>query len=313
MITNNLNDKIIERGEEFFSSIQGESTSVFNKSRWIGKVMDWAMKNEEFKVQLFRFVDVFPYLDTGAMLTAHIKEYFGKDEQNVPAVLKWGAKSSLISGNLGASVLNKVISFNMKEMAKQFIVGEGAEDTIKNLTKMRKEGFTFVIDILGEATVNEVEAEEFVEAYLVLLENLKDAQKKWPAIDPGDGDPDMDWGHSPKVNVAVKPSGLYSQAKPRNFDGTVEKFYKRMKRILEKVIELDGFLCIDMESHKYKDTTIEMYKRLRIDFPDYPHLGLVLQSYLKETDNDLKNLISWAKEKSVNLSIRLVKGAYWDY
>ena len=289
MISDNLNEKIIARGEKFFSSIQGESTSVFNKSRWVGKVMDWAMKNEDFKVQLFRFVDVFPYLNTGPMLTAHIKEYFGKDEQNVPAVLKWGAKSSLIAGNLGSSVLNKAISFNMKEMAKQFIVGEGAQDTIKNLTKMRKDGFTFVIDILGEATVNEEEAEEYVDAYLQLLENLKTAQKSWTAIDPGDGDPNMDWGHSPKVNVAVKPSALYSQAKPRNFDGTVEKFYLRMKKILQKVIELEGYLCVDMESYKYKDITIEMFKRLRMDFPDYPHLGIVLQSYLKETDVDLKN------------------------
>jgi len=313
MITDRLNDRIISRGEDFFSTIQNEPTSVFNKSKWIGKVMDWAMKNEDFKVQLFRFVDVFPYLNTGPMLTAHIKEYFGKDEQNVPAVLKWGAKSSLVSGNLGASVLNKAIAFNMKEMAKQFIVGEGAKDTVKNLTKMRKEGFTFVIDILGEATVNEVEAEEYVDAYIQLLEHLKTAQSDWTAIDPGDGDPDLDWGHSPKVNIAVKPSGLYSQAKPKNFDGTVEKFYLRMKKIFEKVIEMNGYLCIDMESYKFKEITIELFKRLKLDFPDYPYLGVVLQSYLKETDEDLNELISWAKEKDVHLSIRLVKGAYWDY
>lgn len=313
MVNKDLNEKIISRGKDFFTSIQGESTSVFNKSRWIGKVMDWAMKNDDFKVQLFRFVDVFPYLNTGSMLTAHIKEYFGKDEQNVPAVLKWGAKSSGIAGNLGASVLNKAIAFNMKEMAKQFIVGENAGDTIKNLTKMRKEGFTFVIDILGEATVNEDEAEEYVESYLTLLENLKKVQNEWTAIEPGDGNPDLDWGHSPKINIAVKPSALYSQAKPKNFDGSVDKFYTRMKRILEKVIELDGYLCVDMESYKYKDITIEMYKKLKTDFPDYPYLGIVLQSYLKETDEDLKNLISWARAEKFNLSIRLVKGAYWDY
>ena len=72
MITEDLNEKIIRKGEEFFSSIQGESTSVFNKSRWIGKVMDWAMCNEDFKVRLFRFVDVFPYLNTGSMLRTEI-------------------------------------------------------------------------------------------------------------------------------------------------------------------------------------------------------------------------------------------------
>ncbi len=75
--TNNLNDRIIARGKEFFNVIQGEKPSLFNKSAWVGKVMDWAMKNEKFKVQLFRFVDTFPSLSTSELLTSHIREYFG--------------------------------------------------------------------------------------------------------------------------------------------------------------------------------------------------------------------------------------------
>ena len=48
----------MERGKEFFASISGEAPSIFNKGWWTGKVMDWSMKNENFKIQLFRFVDV---------------------------------------------------------------------------------------------------------------------------------------------------------------------------------------------------------------------------------------------------------------
>ncbi|MFO8033076.1 MAG: hypothetical protein R6U22_11080, partial [Desulfohalobiaceae bacterium] len=58
-----LNPSIKERGKKFFNSISGEAPSVFNKGWWTGKVMDWSMRNEEFKVQLFRFVDVLPYLN----------------------------------------------------------------------------------------------------------------------------------------------------------------------------------------------------------------------------------------------------------
>lgn len=312
-MTDQLNQKIIARGQEFFQAIGNESTSLFNKSRWIGKVMDWAMKNEQFKVQLFRFVDVFPYLNTGPMLTAHIQEYFGKEEQNIPAVLKWGAKSTGLAGNLGASVLNKLIAVNMKEMAKQFIVGEKAEDTIRNLTKMRKEDFTFVIDILGEASVNEAEAEKHVEEYLQLLDFLIEAEKKWTPISPVEGKGDLDWGQSPRINIAVKPTALYSQTNPRDFEGSVLGIYNRMKRIMEKVISCDAYLCIDMESYKYKDITLAMFKKLKSEFPQYPYLGIVLQSYLKETDEDLSDLIQWARDNNVKLSIRLVKGAYWDY
>ena len=64
-----LDKKIRERGREFFASISGEAPSIFNKGWWTGKVMDWSMKNENFKVQLFRFVDVLPYLNTSDSLT----------------------------------------------------------------------------------------------------------------------------------------------------------------------------------------------------------------------------------------------------
>ncbi len=70
-----LDNKVIERGKQFFDSISGEAPSVFNKGWWTGKVMDWSMKNEDFKVQMFRFVDVLPYLNTSESLSRHIEEY----------------------------------------------------------------------------------------------------------------------------------------------------------------------------------------------------------------------------------------------
>ena len=86
-----IEQKIVERGQEFFNSISGEAPSIFNKGWWTGKVMDWSMKNEDFKVQLFRFVDVLPYLNTSESLLRHIREYFASSGSEVPSVLRWGA------------------------------------------------------------------------------------------------------------------------------------------------------------------------------------------------------------------------------
>lgn len=90
MENSSLDKKITDRGKEFFASISGEAPSIFNKGWWTGKVMDWSMQNEKFKVQLFRFVDVLPYLNTSESLTRHIDEYFAGDDQDIPKVLKWG-------------------------------------------------------------------------------------------------------------------------------------------------------------------------------------------------------------------------------
>jgi RHH-type proline utilization regulon transcriptional repressor/proline dehydrogenase/delta 1-pyrroline-5-carboxylate dehydrogenase len=308
-----LDKKIRERGREFFASISGEAPSIFNKGWWTGKVMDWSMKNENFKVQLFRFVDVLPYLNTSDSLTRHIDEYFAGDDQDVPKVLKWGAGAmgSGLGGKLAAGLMAKTIRSNIEGMAKQFIIGENTADAMKNLKKIRKDGFAFTVDILGEATVSEIESEAYLNQYMELLAALKKEHTSWPALGVGE----LDWGHAPKVNISVKPTALFSQASPKDFEGSVRGIQDRLATILRKVKEMNGFMRIDMEQYKFKDITLEVYRRLRSseEFRDYPHLGIVLQAYLKDTDQDLAELLAWARAQKLPISIRLVKGAYWDY
>jgi RHH-type proline utilization regulon transcriptional repressor/proline dehydrogenase/delta 1-pyrroline-5-carboxylate dehydrogenase len=307
-----LDKKISDRGKEFFASISGEAPSIFNKGWWTGKVMDWSMKNESFKVQLFRFVDVLPYLNTSDSLTRHIDEYFAGDDQDVPKVLKMGAgvMGTGLGGKLAAGIMAKAIRSNIEGMAKQFIIGENTPDAMKNLKKIRKDGFAFTVDILGEASVSEIESEAYLKQYMELLDALKKEHSSWPGLAGGT----LDWGHAPKVNVSVKPTALFSQASPRDFEGSVRGIHDRLAAILRKVKEMNGFMRIDMEQYKFKDITLEVYRRLRDsdEFRDYPHLGIVLQAYLKDTDQDLADLLAWARAKKLPISIRLVKGAYWD-
>ena len=307
-----LDKKISDRGKEFFASISGEAPSIFNKGWWTGKVMDWSMKNENFKVQLFRFVDVLPYLNTSDSLTRHIDEYFAGDDQDVPKVLKWGAGAmgSGLGGKLAAGLMAKTIRSNIEGMAKQFIIGENTSDAMKNLKKIRKDGFAFTVDILGEASVSEIESEAYLNEYIELLNALKKEHTSWAALGGGE----LDWGHAPKVNISVKPTALFSQASPKDFEGSVRGIEKRLAAILRKVKEMNGFMRIDMEQYKFKDITLEVYRRLRSseEFRDYPHLGIVLQAYLKDTDKDLADLLAWSRAQGLPISIRLVKGAYWD-
>lgn len=309
---------IMARGKEFFSSIKGESPSIFNKSWWTGKVMDWCMANENFKVQMFRFVDVLPYLNTTESLQRHMEEYFGDPEADMPSVLKWGVDGVGKGGKLAAMMVSRTMRSNIEKMAKQFIIGENTKDAVKNIRKLRKDGFAVVVDLLGEATVNESEAAAYAAGYLELLDALAKEQKKMTPLPPmtAGASPDGgDWGHAPMINVAVKPSAFFSQARPVDQEGSIQAIMARILPIYRKVKEMGGFLCIDMEQRAYKDITIELYKRLRTheEFRDYPHLGLVLQAYLRETESDLEDILSWAKGEKLPISIRLVKGAYWDY
>lgn len=313
MSTPELERKIIERGKEFFEAISGEAPSIFNKGWWTGKVMDWSMKDEDFKVSLFRFVDVLPCLHTSESLNRHIHEYFATESGDMPPVMKLGLKGAGVVGKLGGNFMAKAISKNIERMGRQFIIGQDAKEAVKNLHKLRKDGFAFTIDILGEATVSEAESEARMQEHLDLLESLAEVRKKFTPL--GDASGDLDWGGEPIINLSVKLTAFYSQSKPRDFEGTVNGILRRLIPVYRRVVEMGGAMCIDMESLDYKDITIEVYKRLRSseEFRDYPHLALVLQTYLKCTDDDVTGMVAWARTEKLPITLRLVKGAYWDY
>src|SRR5690606_16382851 len=145
-----------------------EGQSIFNKDWWYGKIMDWSMQNEDFKVKMFRFVDVLPYLKTNTEVTKHLKEYFSDEHGNLPKVFGFG----LGIGSLAPGLLSGAIKKNVTEMAKMFITGENAEEALTVLKKARKQKLAVTVDILGEATLSEKEALEYQNKYLNLIQWL---------------------------------------------------------------------------------------------------------------------------------------------
>jgi RHH-type proline utilization regulon transcriptional repressor/proline dehydrogenase/delta 1-pyrroline-5-carboxylate dehydrogenase len=308
-----LDPKIQARGREFFASIRGEAPSIFNKGWWSGKVMDWAMQHEDFKVKLFRFVDVMPTLTTTESLTRHIEEYFAGEGGGLPPVMAAGLKAAGLAGKLGAGLMAKGIRSNIEGMGRQFIVGETAAEAVKNIERLRKDGFAFTIDVLGEATVSEAEADARLAEHLELLDGLGAAQAKWNAL--GNVGGRLDWGGEPMLNLSVKPTAFCSQLKARDLAGSVDGIAKRLLQVLVKVRDLGGAACIDMESLDYKEITLALYRRLRScpELHDWPHLAVVLQAYLASTEQDARELVNWARQEKLPITVRLVKGAYWDY
>ncbi len=303
-----ISQKIFDRGSEIFGLMEADTTSVFNKDWWYGRIMDWSMKNEAFKIQMFRFVDVLPYLKSSDEVARHLKEYFSSQGQEIPSVLGWG----LGLGSLAPGLMAAAIRKNVTQMARMFITGETPEEAFKNLEKMRKEKLCFTVDILGEAAVSETEAETYQKRYLDLIETLAAKSAKWPEIELIDRDHK---GPISKVNVSVKVSSLYSQLDPIDPENSIRVALERLRPIFRRARELNVFINLDMEAFVYKDLTLKLFKTLMSEkeFSDYNNVGVVIQAYLRESEQDLKDLISWAKNRSGHITVRLVKGAYWDY
>jgi RHH-type proline utilization regulon transcriptional repressor/proline dehydrogenase/delta 1-pyrroline-5-carboxylate dehydrogenase len=197
-------------------------------------------------------------------------------------------------------------------MGNIFIAGESIEKTLPLLKGLRKQGFSFSADILGEAVVSEKEADVYLQSYLDLLEFLDTAQKAWPPIGGRSGD--LDWGYWPKINLSIKSSAMYSQLNMAAFDYSVDRAKERLRPIFRKAMSIGAHITLDMENYDLKNFTLALFKSLREEpeFNDYNHSGVIIQSYLTSSADDLKEILVWSRQKGQRLSVRLVKGAYWD-
>lgn len=296
---------------EISNRMKDESASIFKKDWWSGRMLEWCMQNETFKIEMFRFIDVLPYLNSSDEIARHIKEYFLRPGQNFPTALSTVLGMASASG-FTAKIAAVAIKKNVSDMGRNFITGENPEDSIKQLKKLRKNGLTFSIDILGEAAVSEEEALSYQSRYLDLIDVISTESKNWETIEALDCD---NHGEIPKVNISVKLTSLYSQFDPIDFERSVGIMKERLRPIYQKAVEKKVFLNLDMESYFHKDLTLQVFKELSMEpqFKEYKFFGVVIQAYLKDSERDLDDLIAWVKRRGNRITIRLVKGAYWDY
>lgn len=308
MNSNDLELSVRQLGERIFKSLEEDKGSLFSMNRWYGNIMDWSMKNEHFKVQMFRFVDVLPYLNTSSEIAKHLKEYFAESGDNLPSVFNFG----LGLGSLAPGIMAGAVKKNVTEMAKMFITGESPADALPALKKARKNKITFTADLLGEATLSEKEAHEYLARYLELIQWLARDAEKWESIPQIDEDEN---GPIPKVNVSVKVTALYSQIDEAAWDESLSITKERLREIFRTAMAHGVFINLDMEQYAHKDFLLKVFEDLIMEeeFRNYRHWGIVIQAYLRDSAADVDKLTALAKRRGVPFTVRLVKGAYWDF
>ena len=278
--------------------------------RWDDKVLDWAMSNPGLRVQMFRLIDTIPALQSKTEIARHLQQYMSAEEVELPDALK-GILNFSEPDSFPAQTAAATITKAVETLAYKYIAGENINQVIKTIDRLRKDGMTYTIDLLGEAVITETEAESYLQRYLELIEQLSQKAPSWKrkeGIDLADGE------EIPQVQVSVKLTAFYSQFDPLNPEGSKEKVGQRIRILLRKAQELGTAIHFDMEQYRYKDLTLEILKELLTEeeFRSRTDLGITLQAYLRDSYEDLKDLIEWAKERGNPLTVRLVKGAYWD-
>jgi len=306
-----MEERIARVGQELFDAIKGETAGIFHRDYWNGRMMEWCMKSPDFKLNMFRFIDVLPVLQSDRQIAEHLQGYLCGEGEDIPAVLKWGISAAGAAG-ITAWIAAKSVKKNVTSMAKMFIPGTSAREAFPVYAQLRKQRLCFTVDILGEKVVCEKEAGEYGNRYIDLFHSLKAEAEKW------EDDPLLDFDHTgpiPRVNVSVKPSSLSSKMYSPDFEHSVKELKESLRPIFQAAKETKSFVNIDMESYGLKDITLRAFTALleENEFRQQAHVGIVLQTYLKSAQQDIDYLTQWSRKQGrPPITIRLVKGAYWD-
>jgi RHH-type proline utilization regulon transcriptional repressor/proline dehydrogenase/delta 1-pyrroline-5-carboxylate dehydrogenase len=294
--------EIERRGSRIFELVDKHPEPLFSKAGFYQRLMALSMRDERFKVRLFRFVDVLPSLRHSREIIGHLNEYFSDDGFG-PLV-----GTGVHLARIVPWVSGPILRWNVSGMAHQFIAGRNPDDVIKTLRKRRSQKIGFTVDLLGEAVVSEADADEYAARYLDLLEKLSRETKNWT---------DTLGKNSklfPVVNLSVKISALYSQINPADPADAIAHLAPKLRPLLRRAREVGAFINFDMESYAHKNTTLELFKTIFTgEFKNWPHAGIVIQAYLRDSETDLRDLIEWGRKRGTRFAVRLVKGAYWDY
>ncbi len=307
-----LEQRTQDYGHEIFARLDRQGPLLFSRAWLEDRLMDLGTHDPALKVQLFRFVDTLPYLHDPAEVVRHLREYLTEAADDLPPWVRRLTRA-IPSGGLLGRVLAWLARHNARRMARKFIAGSNLAEAIDAVRRLRDRRLAFTIDLLGEATITEAEADHVQKQYLDLLEGLTREVNLWPEEPSIDRD---DRGPIPRVNVSVKLSALYSQFDPIDPEGTCRRVGERLRPILALAKRTGAFVNFDMEQYSFKDTTLYIFRRIlsEPEFRDWPHVGIAIQAYLKDTAADLTQLLDWAKnQRRCPVWVRLVKGAYWDY
>jgi RHH-type proline utilization regulon transcriptional repressor/proline dehydrogenase/delta 1-pyrroline-5-carboxylate dehydrogenase len=258
------------------------------------KAMDLASQDAELKAALFRFVDVVPACRNLDDLARHLTGFLAEvDATRQPPPIR--AAMRMGNTKAGRAALGAASAAGVKHMAHRFIVGSTPKDALPTLRQLWKRGILTSVDLLGEATVTEQEADRYAQRCHDALEQLGASDDKDP-------------------NLSVKVSALTPLLRPDAPERGKRDAAPRVRELLRHAKQAKAHLHIDMESLDTREAVTDLVLELLAEpeFQDGPSAGIVLQAYLRDSPVLLQTILHGPRREHP-LVIRLVKGAYWDH
>ncbi|MGW0758675.1 proline dehydrogenase family protein [Streptomyces sp. NPDC002814] len=165
-----------------------------------------------------------------------------------------------------------------KQVVDRFIPGETVDEVVPIIQDLTSKGLELTMDVVGEDITNPAQAEAARDAYLELIDRLKDLEL------------------GTRAEMSVKLS-MFGQA----LDGGHDLALANVRPVVEAAAAIGTTVTLDAEDHTTLDSMFAIHDELRKEFPQ---TGCVIQAYLFRTEADARRLAANGSR------VRLVKGAY---
>ena len=172
--------------------------------------------------------------------------------------------------------ISLIPSFIIWQIAKRYVAGKKKDDALAIVETLNKKGYSVTLDILGEHTQSKYESIDITNQYIDLLKKVHHLN--------------LD------CNISIKPSHI-------GLDINSKCINTNLQDLLNNAARYNNFIRIDMEDSTLTDRTLNLYRQFN---KNHPNIGIVLQSYLFRTTDDLIKL----EAESNILNFRLCKGIY---
>ncbi|WP_420811099.1 bifunctional proline dehydrogenase/L-glutamate gamma-semialdehyde dehydrogenase PutA [Donghicola mangrovi] len=201
---------------------------------------------------------------------------------------------------LGEPVIRTAVGRAMKEMGRQFVLGENIEAAMKRAAKMEERGYTYSYDMLGEAARTYEDAERYFTAYSRAITAIASACTH------------QDIRKNP--GISVKLSALHPRYTVAQRDAMMPLLVERLTKLCVQAAEAGMGLNIDAEEANRLALSLEVIEATMADprLAGWEGFGIVVQAYGKRAGDAIDWLYETAQRLDRKIMVRLVKGAYWD-
>ena len=275
------------------------------------RAMRLTTEDPELRTALFRLVDVTPACRNLDDLASHLAEFAENVEEPPPPL---AAAMRAAHTKPGRLALGAAVAGGVRHMAHRFIAAPSPSEARGELRRLWMDGIGASVDLLGEATLTEAEADVYAARCDEALTTLADIYREFEPRPLLDRDP---IGPLPRANLSVKITALTPLIRPEAPDRGIDDAAARLRPLLARAKEIGAHVHIDMESLDSRETTLGLLAELLGDeaLRDGPSVGVVLQAYLRDAEDELQEIMAANRSagRSVPITVRLVKGAYWDH